>query len=100
MTAWSAIWSGLPAAELAWLDRALADDARGAIIIGGGGRVGVGAALDEGFAVVEQVAVGGVLEQDLERLGSGRVLDDAGEDGLSVLVGDEVEGHGLRGVEA
>ena len=37
------------------LDGASADFARGARV-GGGGKVGVGAALDEGFAVVEQVA--------------------------------------------
>ena len=52
------------------LKRALADEARGAIV-GGGGRIRIGAALDELFAVVEQVAVGAVLEQDLERLGGG-----------------------------
>ena len=51
---------------------------RGAIVGGGErARSGIGAALDESFAVVEQVAVGaGVLEQDLERLGGGRGLDD------------------------
>ena len=80
------------------LKRALADEARGAIV-GRGGRIRIGAALDELFAVVEQVAVGAVLEQDLERLGGGRGLDDAGEDGLSVLLGNEVEGSFLRRVE-
>ena len=58
------------------LKRALADEARGAIV-GGGGHIRIGAALDELFAVVEQVAIGAVLEQDLERLGGGRGLDDA-----------------------
>ena len=59
--------------------------------------------LDEGFAVVEQVAVGGVLEQDLSASGAGRGLDDARR-GLSLGFGDmivgeavdTIEGHGLR----
>ena len=49
--------------------------------------------------MVEQVTVGAVLEQDLESLEGGYGLDGAGEEGLLVLVGDEVKGHVLRGVE-
>ena len=57
------------------LGGAFADFARGAVV-GGGGYIRIGTALDELFAVVEQVAVGAVLEEDLERLGGGRGLDD------------------------
>ena len=80
------------------LGGAFADFARGANF-GGGGYIRIGAALDELFAVVEQVAVGAVLEQDLERLGGGRGLDDAGENAPSVFLGNEVEGRFQRRVE-
>ena len=80
------------------LGGAFANFARSAVV-GGGGYIRIGAALDESFAVVEQVAVGAVLEQDLERLGGSRGLDDAGENGPSVLFGNEVVGCLLRRVE-